>query len=158
MSDQPTDKQEPKEEPRPQWADDLHAGLSSLGDDLRAGADQFRHEMPAARKKSRDGWIWGILLILGGGFLLLSNLTNYSLTNWWALFILIPALGSFGDAWSHYQDENRFSRRVRNALVSGVIFLCIALFFLLNLNFGRYWAVWLIVGGLVILINSLLPD
>ena len=157
MNEQQAENQEPKES-RPQWANEVHNGLSSMGDDLHAGAEKIREEIHVNRKKSRDGWIWGIILILGGGLLLLQNLTNFQLNNWWALFILIPAIGSFGDAWSHYQNEGRLSRRVRGAIVSGLIFLGLTLFFLFNFNFGRYWSVWLIAAGVVILLNAILPD
>ena len=99
-----------------------------------------------------------LLLILAGGLLLLQNFTGLQLYNWWALFILIPAFGSFADAWDRYQDQGRVSGRVRNSLLSGFIFACISAFFLFNLSLNQYWPVLLILGGLAILVNAILPD
>jgi hypothetical protein len=55
----------------------------------------------------------------------------------------------------HYQDEVVSAVPV---YVSGLIFLGLTMFFLFNFNFGRYWSVWLIAAGVIILLNAILPD
>ena len=57
------------------------------------------------RTSSRSGgWAGGVILIGLGILLLLQNLASFHLNNWWALFILIPAVGGLGAAWSNYQE------------------------------------------------------
>lgn len=115
-------------------------------------------EYSRRRRGKNSGWVIGVILILAGGLLLLQNFTNFSFTNWWALFILIPSFTSFAEAWNHYQEEKRLTHRARNSLVGGVIFLFIALYFLFNLSIGSYWPYLLILGGVIILLNALLPE
>lgn len=109
-------------------------------------------------RKGNDSWIWGLVLIGIGGVFLLQNLLNISITNWWAFFLLFPGLGSLVEAYNRYQTEQRFSRRVRNSIFAGVVFLGLMAFFLFSLNFGQYWAIWLVLAGVLILINAFLPD
>ncbi|GAP06195.1 MAG TPA: hypothetical protein DEQ80_02710 [Anaerolinea thermolimosa] len=116
------------------------------------------HENQRRRHGKNSGWVVGAILILAGGLLLLQNFTNFSFNNWWALFILIPSFTSFADAWNHYQEEKRLTQRARNSLIGGVIFLFIALYFLFNLSLGSYWPYLLILGGVIILLNALLPE
>lgn len=108
--------------------------------------------------QSRDAWIWGIVLILVGGFFLLQNFTTFYLQNWWAVFILIPAFGSFANAWRQYQEAGRFSGGVRKSVFGGLIFTLVAAIFLFNLNFGLLWPVLLIGAGLAVVANALLGE
>lgn len=119
---------------------------------------EFRQEFRVSSRRHNSGWIIGVLLVLGGVLLLAQNLLGFELLNWWALFILIPSFGSFADAWNRYHDQQRFSRHVRNALIGGFIFLFIALFFLFNFAIGSFLPYLLILGGIVILLNALLPE
>lgn len=122
-----------------------------------ADSREARREMRRERH-ANDAWIWGILLILGGGLLLLNNFTTFHLNNWWALFILIPAFTSFSSAWGHYRSAGMLNAAARSNLIGGVVFLVVALIFLLNLSFGNYWPVFLVLGGVALLLNSLLKD
>lgn len=117
----------------------------------------------AERRRARasrrgGGWIAGVVLILLGLVFLLQNIGGFSLQNWWAIFILIPALGSFASAWNAYQVSGGFSRAVRGPLIGGLFLTTIALIFLFNISFGIYWPVLLILGGLLILATVLIPD
>jgi uncharacterized membrane protein YjjP (DUF1212 family) len=87
----------------------------------------------------------------------LQNLTSFSLENWWALFILIPALGAFGNAWKSYQSSKHLSAPVRASLISGIILTMVAAIFLLNLNWAIIGPVLLILAGAGLLINVMLP-
>jgi hypothetical protein len=102
-------------------------------------------------------WVGGVVLIVIGVIFLLQNTIGFSLENWWALFILIPALSSFERAYRLYQEDGRLSGRARGQAVSGIIFSVIALAFLVG-GFGSWWPVLLIIGGLVVLANALLPE
>ena len=103
-------------------------------------------------------WIGGVILIILGVIFLLQNVRGFYLNNWWALFILIPAFGSFADAWTNYRQAGRLTRRGRGALISGGVFLLLTATFLFNWNWGLVLPVLLIVWGVTLLLNSLLPD
>lgn len=103
------------------------------------------------------GWIGGAVLILIGVAFLVRNLTGFELHNWWAFFILIPAVGAFNRAYHLYQSRGMLDREARGSLLSGLALTFIAGFFLLELSFGDFWPVLLILAGLGLLINALLP-
>lgn len=108
---------------------------------------ESRQDAPAQRRWENN-WIGGIVLIAIGVIFLLSNLTNFYINNWWALFILIPAVANFGNAWRNYQAHGHLSRSARGSLTGGIILTLIASAFLFNLDWGLIWPLFLIVGGL----------
>ncbi len=67
--------------------------------------ERLERRMERLAFRGRGEWMWGIILILVAGIILLQNLKIYTLNNWWALFFLIPALGSFATAWRVSQAE-----------------------------------------------------
>jgi 4-hydroxybenzoate polyprenyltransferase len=117
-----------------------------------------REERRAQRGSNNTAWVGGVILIVLGVIFLLQSMRGFYLNNWWALFILIPAVGSFADAWNRYRQDGRLSRRVRGGLISGCVFLLITAAFLFNWNWGLVLPVLLIVWGITLLLNSLLPD
>jgi len=104
------------------------------------------------------GWFGGLVLILIGAAFLLENFGVPFLTNWWALFILIPAFGSFLAAWEIFQDNGRLTRGGVATLTVGSLLTILALAFLLGLNIGLYWPVLLIAGGMVLMGIAFLPE
>jgi hypothetical protein len=134
-------------------------------DDWRQMRRAERHARRTARRAARDqlrnspayGWMAGGLLILLGIIFLAQNLGAFYLFNWWALFILIPAIASFAAAWNSYQANGRLTAAGRGSLVGGGILLAIAVALLFGLDFGLLWPIFLIIGGLVVLLNALLP-
>jgi hypothetical protein len=114
------------------------------------------NEEPAEPTPRQRGPHWGagIALIVLGLVFLLSNVTGFHLDNWWALFILIPAAGSFSEAWRNYQRHGRFTRSSRNSLLWGIIISLVAFTFLLDLDWGLIWPVFLIIGGLGALMGA----
>jgi hypothetical protein len=128
---------------QPTWRDERHAR---------------RAERHAQRGSNNTAWIGGIVLIALGVIFLLQNVRGFYLNNWWALFILIPALGSFADAWNAYRQQGRVSRRVRGAFISGCVFLLVTATFLFNWRWDVVLPVLLIVWGMTMLLNSLLPE
>ncbi len=117
-----------------------------------AGSENTRRAEP------RDSWIWGAVLIILGGLFLIQNFSTFHLVNWWAVFIFVPALGSFIAAWRRFQEAGRLSASARNALFGGIIFSGVGLIFLLNLDLGRWWPVFLVAAGLSVLTNAIFPD
>jgi ABC-type multidrug transport system fused ATPase/permease subunit len=118
-----------------------------------------RHEARWQRRAGRHtGWFAGILLIGLGIILLLVQLNIPLVANWWALFILIPALWSFVAAWDAFQDASRLTRRGAWALTVGVLLTFLSFIFLFDLVASLYWPVLLIVGGVALVGISFLPE
>jgi cation transport ATPase len=126
--------------------------------------EQRRAERLARREARRQrygsypsGWFGGAILILIGIIFLLQNLGYQVWLNWWALFLLIPALWFFVAAWNLYQSNRRLTRGAITSLAVGILITLMAIIFLLNLAFGMYWPVLLIVGGLILISSALIP-
>jgi len=131
-----------------------------MSDDIErlkeAEKEAYDEEEQSAPAQRRHGPHWGagIALIVIGLIFLLSNVTGFRLDNWWALFILIPAVGSFSEAWRNYQRHNRFTRASRSSLLWGVIISLVAFTFLFDLDWGLIWPIFLIIGGLGALMGA----
>jgi hypothetical protein len=118
-----------------------------------------RHEARWHRHAGRPyGWFGGVVLIVLGVVFLLQNMGIPFLTNWWALFILIPAFWAYVSAWDIYQDNGQLTRRGTGSLTMGILLTLLAFVFLFDLTIGIYWPVLLILGGLVLLVTGLLPE
>jgi hypothetical protein len=119
---------------------------------------EARQERREARRSRMGGsWVGGAILILLGVIFLLQNQGITTLQNWWALFILLPAFGAFGNAWRSYQEAGYLNRSARNSLFWGLILTLVSVIFLLNLNWTWLGPAILIVMGIGILVNALLP-
>lgn len=113
-------------------------------------------ESPSPPSSRNPTWFLGLVLIAIGGLLLFQNITNFSLDNWWALFILIPAFGSFATAWRRFQDQGRrVTGAVSGSVVSGLVLTMVAVVFLFNLDWGQIWPVFLILIGFGALLRAL---
>jgi hypothetical protein len=113
---------------------------------------------PTPRPSVRSGaWIGGAILITLGVVFLLQNLTGFELQNWWAIFILFPAVGTLERAYRIYQADGRLTSRARNPLLWGVAMVAVAVIFLVG-GFGSWWPIFLVGAGLLLLVNGLLPD
>jgi uncharacterized membrane protein YbaN (DUF454 family) len=104
------------------------------------------------------GWIGGAILVLLGLLLLGQNMNIAPFDKWWALFILLPAFGSFSAAWRMYQSAGRLTRRVRGAIIVGIVLTLVTAMFLFDVNWTYIGPGLLILAGVSILINVLLPD
>lgn len=105
--------------------------------------------------KSFSSNLWLGLILIGGGAILLLNqmdILSFDL-NWWALFILIPAIGSFSSAYNRYRATNDlFDMSVMIPALIGLFMVALA-FNLLggkgwNFNLNLYWPIILILLGL----------
>jgi len=114
---------------------------------------------PAPVKNTKpvsSNWPLGMAIVVIGGLLLARNL-GFELFfldfhNWWAFFILLAALGPLQQAISFYRREG-LSSAVANSLVSAGAIVFIALMFLLDLSFGTWWPIFVIIGGLYMMTN-----
>lgn len=107
-------------------------------------------------KKASSGsnWALGIAIVAIGAILLARNLGIdfffLEFDNWWAIFILLAAIGPLQHAYSSFMREG-FSNAVANSLVTTGAIVFVALIFLLDLAFTVWWPVFVIVGGLYML-------
>ncbi len=128
--------------------------LQNLGwREHRRAERKARH---AARYGSRGGaWVVGAIFILLGIIFLLQNIGAAVPGNWWALFILLPAVGSFGAAGRAFSGEGQVAGSVIGSAIAGLFFsgLAFALFFDLNLTW--IGPVLLIVLGIGVLAAAL---
>jgi cation transport ATPase len=113
-------------------------------------------ELQPAPEKPRDSgsfqWIAAVVLILLGVIFLLQQTGAIVLgDNWWVVFLLLPAAGLFYDAWQRYQAGAM--HRAWGQVLGGVILIVIALTFFFNWNWDMIWPVFLIVGGVYLLLQ-----
>jgi hypothetical protein len=93
-------------------------------------------------------WVFGGVLIVLGVFMLLRNVTGWSFGNWWALFILIPAIGALAKAWQLYQTYGTVNEQVRGSLIGGIVLTFVFAMFFFGFNWALFWPVILIVIGI----------
>jgi hypothetical protein len=103
-------------------------------------------------------WAIGVIVIVIGIIFLAKNLgwtgPDWAFDNWWALFILIPAFGSFAGAWRSYSTNGRrLNSDVARTLMIGLVLLAVTIIFLLELNWGKVWPVLLVIVGLGLLLG-----
>jgi hypothetical protein len=90
----------------------------------------------------------GLFLVLIGGALFVSRVLGIELENWWALFILMPALVMFGVGWMIPRRENgRFSFFSRLFFAAGLVVLVVAGMFLVNLDWSVWWPLMIVAPG-----------
>ena len=117
-----------------------------------------REERRQRRGSSSFGWMGGLVLIIIGVVYLIQNFTgNPVIFNWWALFILIPAVGALSSAWDQYQKHGQLTSGAIGALIGGLVLLMVAGTFLSGLSFGNIGPIILILAGVALLFTALVP-
>jgi len=126
----------------------------------RREARRQQREQRLADPSRGDAWIIGIILIvLGGLFLMRTMGTDIPLTNWWALFILIPAFGALSAAWRMYrQADNRLTTAARSSLLVGLVLSLITFMFLFEISWTYVGPILIIVVGVAIILNYVLGN
>ena len=93
------------------------------------------------------------MILLGMAFLLRTTGNfNFPLNNWWALFILIPAVGAFDTALRMYRNaDNQLTGPALGSLLVGLVLTFVTASFLFNLNWSLFGPIILILAGIGIL-------
>src|SRR4029079_14163551 len=93
---------------------------------------------------------YGLLLIIAGTPFL-GAAQFFHRENWWAVFILLPAVRLLGAAaMAVGLARGAFTLWARLALSAGLVVLAVALMFMLQLDWGIAWPVMVIVPGLAL--------
>ncbi|MEO0107804.1 MAG: hypothetical protein ABIK62_01345, partial [candidate division WOR-3 bacterium] len=97
--------------------------------------------------------IWvGIVLIVVGVLFILRVAHIISLSNWWALFILIPAFASLGSALDALaQSHGHYTKSVSGGLTGFLFMGTVAALFIFDLDWGRFWPVFIVIAGISVL-------
>lgn len=100
----------------------------------------------------------GLVVMVVGLVFLLRNLgvplPFMALHNWWALFILIGAVPSLGYALQRYKSVGRVDALVVHSLLAAGMVILVALFFLLELSWVTWWPLFVIAGGMWMLVKG----
>ena len=105
-------------------------------------------------RRGPGAWIAALILIGVGVIFLFQNMGYAIPGNWWALFILIPALYAFASAWKAYEaNGRRFVGAMVGPLITGIVLVALTLMFLfdLDVDWNIIWPAVLIVIGVLAL-------
>ena len=114
-------------------------------------SDQNSSPNPARHTTS---WIGGIVLILIGVAFLFNQTGVFQINNWWAFFILIPAIGSFIIAYSTFQKDGKLGRKGLDAIIAGLFLVVLTTLFVFSLDIGNLWPLFVIFLGIVIILRG----
>jgi hypothetical protein len=103
------------------------------------------------RRTLYGAWLPGVTLIALGLVFLAQTWFGLTLRNWWAVFILVAAFGSFATAYELWQSGR--SAAAGGSIVPGLGLAFLAALFLFDLEIGRLWPVLLIVAGAGLLVS-----
>lgn len=119
---------------------------------------QARRERRADRQRGGLGWLAGLVLIAIGAFYFLYEFGYVpALTNWWALFLLLPGVGTLSAALGAYRrNGGQWTTEVTLPFIAGLFFMGLTAVFLFDLNYNWLWPLFLIAAGLLIITSSLL--
>ncbi|KGI77504.1 LiaF transmembrane domain-containing protein [Oleiagrimonas soli] len=100
----------------------------------------------------------GLIVIAIGVFFLLRNLGIempwMQIPNWWALFILVAAVGPLTQAITRYRHVGRFDGTVGRHLLSALTIATIGAMFLMDVRWHLWWPLFIIYGGLWIVLRD----
>lgn len=95
--------------------------------------------------------------IIAIGALFLANNLGYNLKlfehgNWWAVIILLAAFVPLTRAFEVYRARGRLDAEAAYFLLSAASVVLVAAMFLLELDWGTWWPLFVILGGLYTLV------
>jgi drug/metabolite transporter (DMT)-like permease len=109
-------------------------------------------------RRYRHRVVPAVLVIAIGTFFLLGNLgidfPLFDYANWWAWFILIGAAWPLVDAVDRYRSTGTVDGEVLRSLLTAAVIVMVALMFILELSWRRWWPVFIIYGGLCMLVRD----
>lgn len=128
--------------------------------DWREARRRERHARRAERHAGMSGfagpWLGGVVLVILGVGLLLQNIGYELPQRWWALLLLLPAVGSLVAAIRSYRVSGGTPDTI-GALVGGAIFTALALALFFGVNWGIFWPLILVLLGIGLLLRSYWP-
>jgi hypothetical protein len=111
------------------------------------------------QRKSRIGEIAGGLIVIGIGLVFLADNLDIAVPffgwhRWWALFILFGAAAPAGRAIDRFRETGGVDAQVMHSLISALAVVAVATIFMLDASFAMWWPVFVILGGLSMLLSS----
>ena len=103
------------------------------------------------RSRRYGSWIPGLSLIGIGLVFLAQNYVGQEIHNWWALFILIPVFFTLERGYESLHTGR--SAEALGQLMGALVLVALIVIFLFDLPFGQLWPIFLIVGGLSLLVS-----
>lgn len=112
-----------------------------------------------APRRHYEWRIFPAVAIIAIGVIFLLNNLGYRLDflergNGWAWFILAAALAPLTRAYKAYRTRGRIDGDVVHYLLGAGAMTLVALMFLLNLDWGVWWPLFVILGGLFMLVRG----
>lgn len=113
---------------------------------------------PSNTSPSTFRWrLFPAVAIIAIGILFLANNLGYNLTwfdhgNWWAVIILLAAFAPLTRAYEVYRARGRVDAEAAYCLLCAGSIVLVACMFLLNLDWGVWWPLFVILGGLYTLV------
>jgi hypothetical protein len=93
-----------------------------------------------------------LFVIAIGVLFLLRNLGYgfdfFEFHNWWAWLILVASVAPLTRAYELYRASGKFDGMVAHHLFVAGAVIVVAVLFLLDLDWGRWWPLFVILGGL----------
>jgi amino acid transporter len=100
----------------------------------------------------------GLAVVAVGAVFLMDNfgwrLPFYRPHNWWAMFILVGAVPLLLQAADHYRRSGVVDRTLLCLLLSASAPIMVASMFLLDLDWGMWWPLFVIYGGLWVMVGG----
>jgi hypothetical protein len=136
---------------------ELEDNVQSAKTSQRRQRIERREERRAEREAGGFSWMIGLILIVIGGLYLLQETGILpGFTNWWALFMLLPAAGVFSAAVGAYRRSGgQLTPEVIGLLVGSLLFVAMTGFFLFGVSFTWFVPLFLIAAGLFILFGPM---
>lgn len=117
----------------------------------------MQDQQPEPEHRWRYRWFPGVAIIAVGAIFLISNLGAkipfLNSRNWWAWLILIGALVPLTRAYELFRACGKVDAKVAHALLNAGALVLFAAMFLLNLNLQVWWPLFVILGGLLMLVR-----
>ncbi|WP_404616194.1 LiaF transmembrane domain-containing protein [Rhodanobacter hydrolyticus] len=106
-----------------------------------------------------SGRIIPALMVVGVGLIFLGanlgvQIPFLNWANWWAWFILLGAAWPLSEAWQRYRTTGTFDGTVAHSLLSALSIGMVATIFILDLSWGKWWPLFVIYGGLCMLVRE----
>ena len=106
----------------------------------------------------KGGVIPALLVIALGAFFLLGNLgihgAFFDQKNWWAWLIMLAAIAPLSAAVQRYRNLGAVDGVVLHSLFTAAAIVMVAAMFLLELSWQQWWPVFVIYGGLCMLVRN----